>query len=105
MVTMRDRVIVEARAAGLKVEDLSQNLWKQMLQGCGSSCPAFSISLFLLLYYVAAGFAVVYLATVFGYSEARANALANWYWITNALWRSCSPGCCPTGCGCASRSW
>ncbi len=84
MVTMRDRVIVEARAAGLKLEDLSQNLWKQMLR-LRIFAPAFSISLFLLLYYVAAGFAVVYLATVFGYSEARANALANWYWITNAL--------------------
>ena len=30
-------------------------------------------------------FLVVYFATVFGYSEHRANALANWYWIANAL--------------------
>jgi MFS family permease len=84
MVTMRDRVIVEARAAGLKLEDLSQNLWKQMLK-VRIFGPAFAISLFLLLYYIAAGFAVVYFATVFGYSEAKANALANWYWITNAI--------------------
>ena len=84
MVTMRDRVIVEARAAGLKVEDLSKNLWQQMLK-VRVFGPALAISLFLLLYYIAAGFAVVYFATVFGYSEARANSLANWYWITNAL--------------------
>src|SRR3954470_19168300 len=46
---------------------------------------AFAISIFLLLYYILVGFAVVYFATVFGYSEAKANALANWYWITNAI--------------------
>jgi MFS family permease len=84
MVTMRDRAIIEARAAGLKVEDLSKGLWKQMLK-VNIVGPAFAISLFLLLYYIAAGFAVVYFATVYGYSETKANALANWYWITNAL--------------------
>jgi MFS family permease len=84
MVTMRDRVLVEARAAGLKVEDLTKNLWRQMVRPSIFG-PAFAISLFLLLYYIAAGFAVVYFATVYGYSESKANALANWYWITNAL--------------------
>ena len=46
---------------------------------------AFAISVFLLLYYILVGFAVVYFATVYGYTPARANALANWYWITNAI--------------------
>jgi MFS transporter, ACS family, D-galactonate transporter len=84
MVTMRDRVLVEARAAGLKIEDLTKGLWRQMIRPSIFG-PAFAISLFLLLYYIAAGFAVVYFATVYGYSESKANALANWYWITNAL--------------------
>jgi MFS family permease len=84
MVTMRDRVLVEARAAGLKLEDLTKGLWRQMVRPSIFG-PAFAISLFLLLYYIAAGFAVVYFATVYGYSESKANALANWYWITNAL--------------------
>ncbi len=84
MVTMRDRVLIEARAAGLKIEDLTKNLWRQMLR-LNIVGPAFAISLFLLLYYIAAGFSVVYFATIFGYSEQRANSLANWYWITNAL--------------------
>jgi MFS family permease len=84
MVTLRDRALIEARAAGLKIEDLSKNLWKQMLK-LNIIGPAFAISLFLLLYYIAAGFAVVYFATVYGYSEPRANGLANWYWITNAI--------------------
>jgi MFS transporter, ACS family, D-galactonate transporter len=84
MVTMRDRVLVEARAAGLKIEDLTKGLWKQMMR-VSVIGPAFAISLFLLLYYIAAGFSVVYFATVFGYTESKANSLANWYWITNAL--------------------
>ena len=84
MVTMRDRVLVEARAAGLKLEDLTKHLWRQMIRPSIFG-PAFAISLFLLLYYIAAGFAVVYFATVYGYSESKANALANWYWITNAI--------------------
>ena len=46
---------------------------------------AFAISVFLLLYYILVGFTVVYFATVFGYTPARANALANWYWIANAI--------------------
>jgi MFS transporter, ACS family, D-galactonate transporter len=84
MVTMRDRVLVEARAAGLKIEDLTKNLWRQMLK-LNIVLPALGISLFLMFYYIAAGFSVVYFATIFGYSEQRANSLANWYWITNAL--------------------
>jgi MFS family permease len=84
MVTMRDRALIEAKAAGLKIEDLSKGLWRQMIK-INIVGPAFAISLFLLLYYIAAGFAVVYFATVYGYSETKANALANWYWITNAL--------------------
>lgn len=84
MVTLRDRAIVEARAAGLKVEDLTKNLWKQMLK-LDIVGPAFAISLFLMLYYIVAGFVVVYFATVFGYTASQANALGNWYWITNAL--------------------
>jgi hypothetical protein len=47
--------------------------------------PAFAISVFLLIYYIAVGFFIVYFATVFGYSEQRANALGNWYWASNAI--------------------
>jgi hypothetical protein len=47
--------------------------------------PALAISVFLLLYYIFVAFLVVYFATVFGYSEAKANTLANWYWIANAI--------------------
>ena len=84
MVSMRDRALVEARAAGIDPEQALKGHWRQMLRFdvVGS---AFAISIFLLLYYILVGFAVVYFATVYGYSEARANGLANWYWVTNAI--------------------
>jgi MFS family permease len=84
MVSMRDRALIEARAAGLDTEAALKNHWRQMLRFdiIGS---AFAISVFLLLYYILVGFTVVYFATVYGYSPARANSLANWYWISNAI--------------------
>src|SRR3954464_14164163 len=84
MVSMRDRALIEARAAGLDPEQALKGSWRQMLRFdvIGS---AFAISVFLLLYYILVGFLVVYFATTFGYSEQKANSLANWYWITNAI--------------------
>jgi MFS family permease len=84
MVSMRDRALIEARAKGIDPEKALKGHWRQMLRFdvVGS---AFAISIFLLLYYILVGFAVVYFATVYGYSEARANGLANWYWVTNAI--------------------
>lgn len=84
MVSLRDRALVEARAAGLDPEKALQGHWRQMMR-FDVLGPAFAISIFLLGYYVLVGFVVVYFATVHGYSEQRANALANWYWITNAI--------------------
>jgi MFS family permease len=84
MVSMRDRALVEARAAGMDTEQALKGHWRQMLRFdiIGS---AFAVSVFLLLYYILVGFVVVYFATVYGYPPARANGLANWYWITNAI--------------------
>ncbi|MGW1617983.1 MFS transporter [Streptomyces sp. NPDC002172] len=84
MVTLRDRALVEARAQGLDTEALRRGEWRQMmrLDVLGS---AFAIAVFLLLYYAAVGNFVVYFSTVFGYSEQRTNALANWYWGANAI--------------------
>ncbi len=84
MVSMRDRALIEARAAGLNPEEALKGGFRQMLKP-DIIGPAFAISVFLLLYYIAVGFFVVYYATVFGYSEQRANGLANWYWASNAI--------------------
>lgn len=84
MVSLRDRALIEAKAAGLDPTKALQGNWRQMLR-LDVIVSATAISLFLLLYYILVGFVVVYFATVFGYTEARANSLANWYWATTAL--------------------
>jgi ACS family D-galactonate transporter-like MFS transporter len=84
MVSMQDRALIEARAAGIDTEGVLQHSWRQMLK-FDVIGPAFAISVFLLFYYFAVGFFVIYYAIQFGYSEARANSLANWYWIANAI--------------------
>ena len=85
MVSLRDRALVEARAKGMDLGEVeSGSHWRQMmrLDVVGS---AVAISIFLLLYFAAVGNFVVYFSTVFGYSEQRVNALANWYWAANAI--------------------
>ncbi|TQS40267.1 MFS transporter [Cryptosporangium phraense] len=84
MVSLRDRALVEARAAGIDPARAAAHSWRDMLRPdiVGS---AFAVSVFLLFYYFAVGFFVIYYAIQFGYSEARANSLANWYWISNAI--------------------
>jgi MFS family permease len=84
MVSMRDRALIEARAAGLDPEKALEGHWRQMLK-FDVIGPAFAIAVFLLIYYIAVGFFIVYFATVFGYTPQRANGLANWYWATNAI--------------------
>ena len=36
--------------------------------------------MFLLFYYIAVGLFVVFFVTNYGYTEAQANDLGNWYW-------------------------
>ncbi|MBH0776545.1 MFS transporter [Nocardia sp. NEAU-351] len=83
MVSLRDRALVEARARGLDVKALERDQWKQMLHldVVGS---ALGISLFLAFFYTIVSFLPVYMATNFGFSPAKANALGNWYWGVNA---------------------
>ena len=78
MVTTRDRALIEARAMGLDEKQALDGHWRQMLKP-DVVISALAISTFLVFYTVIVGFLVVYMATVFGYSEARANALGNWF--------------------------
>ena len=84
MVSMQDRGLIEARAAGLDTEQALKGHWRQMLR-LDILGSAFAVGLYLLFYYVLVGFIVVYFATVHGYSEAEANSLANWFWAPNAI--------------------
>jgi MFS family permease len=84
MVSLKDRALIEARAKGLDPEKALEGHWRQMFRFDVLS-SAFAIAVFLMLYYVLVAFEVVYFVTVHGYSEQRANALANWYWLANAI--------------------
>ncbi|MHB1717154.1 MAG: MFS transporter [Acidimicrobiales bacterium] len=84
MVTRRDRLLVEARARGIDVETATRRPWRQMLHA-DVLVPATALSVFLLIYYAAVGFFVIYFTTVFGFSEQRADALGNWFWATDAV--------------------
>lgn len=84
MVSMKDRTLIEARARGLDQDGNSAGHWRRMMR-LDVLGPAFAISVYLLFYYAAVGNLVIYYSAVFGYSEQRANALANWYWAATAL--------------------
>jgi MFS family permease len=83
MVSMRDRALIEARAKGIDIEESLKHPWRQMLKKdvVGS---AFAISIFLMIYYAAVGFFVIYFTAVFGWSSAKANGLGNWFWAFDA---------------------
>jgi MFS family permease len=84
MVTVRDRVLVEARAKGIDVEAGMRHPWKQMSK-LDIFGPAVGIGIFLIIYYTLIAFLVVFMASIFGYTQLRANLLGNWIWAFNAL--------------------
>ncbi len=87
MVTVRDRALVEARAKGLSEADIEAALrhpFRQLLKP-DIVVSAFAVSVMLLIYYTAVGFAVIYLTTVFGFSVKDANGLGNWNWGFNVI--------------------
>jgi MFS family permease len=84
MVSERDRVLVELKAKGLDIEASLRNPWQQMMH-VDIIASALGVSVMLLAYYTAVGFGLIYLVTVFQFSVAQANALANWTWGANAL--------------------
>jgi hypothetical protein len=83
MVSMRDRALVEARAAGIDTRQSRENPWRQMMR-VGIVGSAFAISVFLIIYYTAVGFFTVYFTTIFGFTLAQANGIGNWFWSFNA---------------------
>jgi MFS family permease len=84
MVTMRDRILVEARAKGLDVGAMLHRPFRQLFK-VDVVVSAIAVALMLLIYYTAVGFGLIYLATVFGYSTKNANGLLNWNWGFNVI--------------------
>ncbi|MCW2800458.1 MAG: major facilitator superfamily 1 [Aeromicrobium sp.] len=83
MVSSNDRALVEARAKGIDIKASLAHPFRQMLKA-DIILSAFSISVFLIIYYVAVGFFPVYFQTIFGFSQSKANSLGNWIWAFNA---------------------
>ena len=78
MVTMHDRVLIEARAKGLTEADIETALrrpFRQLLKP-DIIVSAIAVSIMLLIYYTAVAFAVIYFVTVFGFSVKNADGLA-----------------------------
>src|SRR5712692_7676494 len=84
MVTLRDRALIEARAKGIDIEAALRHPFRQLIKP-DVVISAFAVSIMLLIYYTAVGFAVIYLVTVFGFSVKQADALGNWNWGFNAI--------------------
>lgn len=84
MVSERDRVLVELRAQGLDIEASLRHPWRQMMH-LDVLASALGVSLLLLFYFTAVAFGTIYVITVFGYSVAEANSVANWGWGSNAI--------------------
>ena len=84
MVSIRDRALIEAKAAGIDTGKALEGSWRQMLRLdiVGSSI---AVSLYLIFYISLVAMIVVYLSTVYGHTEADANSIANWFTGPNAI--------------------
>jgi MFS family permease len=82
LVSMHDRALIEAEAAGLDVEGATKNPWRQMIKP-DIVISAVAISIFLLIYYTLVGTSVIYYETAFKkpFSLSQANSLGNWQWV------------------------
>ena len=84
MVTMRDRALIEARAKGIDIAAALKHPFRQLLKP-DIVISAFAVSIMLLIYYTAVGFAVIYFSSVFGFTLKQANGLGNWNWGFNVI--------------------
>jgi MFS family permease len=84
MVTMRDRVLIEAKAKGIDVAAALRHPFRQMLKA-DVIISSVAVGVLLLIYYTLVGFGVIYLAVIFGESTKNANGLFDWAWGANVI--------------------
>jgi hypothetical protein len=84
MVTMRDRILIEARAKGLDIGRMLSRPFQQLFK-VDVVVSAFAVAAMLLIYYTAVAFGLIYLSAVFGFSTKNANGLLNWNWGFNVI--------------------
>jgi MFS family permease len=84
MVTMHDRALIEAKAKGIDIEASLRNPFGQLVKP-DVIVSALGVSIFLIIYYTAVGFGLIYFVTVFGFSVKDSNGLGNWNWGFNVI--------------------
>ncbi len=84
MVSMHDRALIEAKAKGLDIEHLLHNPWRQLMKA-DVIISAVGISVFLVIYYTAVGFGVIFFTTIYSFTVKDANGIGNWNWGFNVI--------------------
>ena len=84
MVSMRDRVLIEARAKGIDVDESMRHPWQQLLK-LDVIASSIGVSLMLVFYYTAVAFGTIYFVTIFNTTLKNANGLGNWAWGFNVV--------------------
>jgi MFS family permease len=84
MVSTKDRVLIEAKAKGIDIDESLKNPWGQMLK-VDVVVSALGVSLVLLSYFTAVAFGTILFTTIFGFSLKDANGLGNWTWAADAI--------------------
>ncbi|HYK30954.1 MAG TPA: MFS transporter, partial [Streptosporangiaceae bacterium] len=84
MVTLRDRALIEARAKGIDIAAALKHPFRQLLKA-DVIVSSIAVSIMLLIYYTAVGFAVIYFQSIFGFTLKQANGLGNWNWGFNVI--------------------
>ncbi len=84
MVSERDRILVEAKARGIDVDQSVRRPFRQLLKP-DIVVSALAVSILLLVYYTAVGFGTILYQTIFGFDLRNANGLANWNWGADAV--------------------
>ncbi len=80
MNSLRDKALVEARASSIDVEAALKHPWRQMLRP-RLLIISFGIDLFLLIYFIARGFFVIFLSTSFKFPLAQANGMVSIFFV------------------------
>jgi len=84
MVSTQDSALIEARAREGVAGGEAKKPFAQVMH-LDILASATAISLYLLTYYTAVAFFVIFLQTVQNFSQDQANGLLNYYWASNAI--------------------
>jgi MFS family permease len=84
MVSESERALVEARAMGVDVVNVTQHPLRSMMR-LDLVASSFGLSVFLLIYYASVSVLTIYWVVVFNRSTADANGINTWYWTVDAV--------------------